>query len=258
MGIFYIFRDSNLNLQPFCDLNLNLQPVYWFLVAFFFGGILVGVQHHQPSAWKYLVLIETDELSHPLTPLSILPRATYPLLFLLYTTYYSFSKKTNPALHLPVSLAFFAIGYFFWQLTSAPGTGQPNNAEKWLKQMGLVGESFGFSLKTAFLLGLHLDENRGPKSKYIVSIHLHHWFYLLVINFCIFLFRHHWFFLEHRLIYWAIIAANMGGVAQGLKYADWSNVLSVEAVVKGSRAPNSKKKKPEPAKRNISKGEKGT
>ena len=61
---------------------------------------------------------------------------------------------------------------------------------------------------------------------YNFSIHLHHWVYLLII--CFFLFLEQTYFAEHAAsssVYSFASAFCLGGSVQGLKYADWSRVI---------------------------------
>lgn len=151
---------------------------------------------------------------HPLSPFQLLPRLLTPFLFLLYSCSYA---RSHPPHHLPISLFSFSLGYAWFHFTSAPGAGKPNAADVWLKERGIVGQDFCFSMAGSLKLGWGS-----------IGWHLHHWVFLLLLNALCFSTRHMGFFTRHRSVYWMVIAFNFGGASQGLKYADYNNVLYVK------------------------------
>ena len=117
-------------------------------------------------------------------------------------------SHTHPLTHSLTYDKGFLVGYTSYSRTSAKSAGEPNQAEVWLKNAGLVSDSFSFSL----------NFDVGP-----LHVHLHHWLYLLIINFIVFLSKDAGFFRKHMSIYWAIISLCFGGACQGLIYDDWKN-----------------------------------
>ncbi|GMI01374.1 hypothetical protein TrST_g11525 [Triparma strigata] len=121
------------------------------------------------------------------------------------------------------------VGYTFFNLTSAPKAGQPNNAEVWLKNWGLVGEKFHFSMRFDFnFLG------------YLWHLHFHHWLYLLLSSIFLYLIRHSNIFTLHMTTYWVVQSFCLGGCCQGLKYEDWSHCLTArkadsEGICRGAK-----------------------
>ncbi len=83
---------------------------------------------------------------HQLFPRRVLFWGTFSLSWLL--------------LHLPhreLSVLGFLLGFLGYQKASAPGSGQPNAAEQWLKGRGLVGDAFSVSLRGGCRWALRRD-----------------------------------------------------------------------------------------------------
>ncbi|GMH66541.1 hypothetical protein TL16_g04454 [Triparma laevis f. inornata] len=114
----------------------------------------------------------------------------------------------------------FVIGYVGFNKTSAKKAGQPNQAEVWLKNWGLVGEKFHFSLTFDFRVG-----------GYAWHLHFHHWLYLLCLSAVFYLIRHSNLFQMHMTSYWGAQSFCLGGCCQGLKYEDWSHCLTARKIV---------------------------
>ena len=218
-GLIFAVRKSDFFTQH--------MSVYWMIIAGNLGGVAHGMRHED---WSKVLWVRTGDITSPLSPFAKVPRMAYPLIFLLYSTQYA-RFHSHPPLHTEMSVIGFVVGFLFFHFTSAPSAGKPNNAEKWLKEWGLVPggtkSDFGFSMNGKFLIGVGLDKYDNPKTSYVVNFHLHHWVYLIGTNTLCFLIRKSSFFAQHRLVYWAMIAGGFGGITQGLKYEDWDHVLFV-------------------------------
>mmetsp|Transcript_14368 Transcript_14368/g.26440 ORF Transcript_14368/g.26440 Transcript_14368/m.26440 type:complete len:201 (+) Transcript_14368:304-906(+) len=151
-------------------------------------------------------------LLRPLRPLTKVPRRLYPAICFFLGCYKAVNR---PRYYIQLSILMWIVGYAFFNKTSAPKAGQPNNAELWLKNWGLVSEKFHFSLRFDFhFLG------------YLWHLHFHHWLYLLLCSMFLYLIRHSNIFTLHMTTYWGVQSFCLGGSCQGLKYEDWSHCLT--------------------------------
>ena len=69
-------------------------------------------------------------LLRPLIPLTKVPRRLYPAICFVLGC---FKNVNRPRYYIQLSILMWIVGYAFFNLTSAPKAGQPNNAEVWLK-----------------------------------------------------------------------------------------------------------------------------
>ncbi|GMH52517.1 hypothetical protein TrRE_jg5370 [Triparma retinervis] len=123
----------------------------------------------------------------------------------------------------------FSTSFYIYSKASAKSSGQPNQAEVWLKRKGYVSDGFHFSMKYDVVL----------LNRWCVNVHFHHWLHCLVSIFVVNI-------LETRTSFGRDLAEDLGdftmgwiygmgagGVSQGLSYDDWTSCLWVTPAIPG-------------------------